>query len=128
MIVLDTHAWIWYASESPELSADALEAIEADDERGICALSCWEVAMLVAKQRLALSLDVDDWIARALERPGFRILPVDPRIAVLSTRLPGNIHGDPVDRLIGATCLAHNAPLVTKDKRLTEWGQIPVIW
>jgi PIN domain nuclease of toxin-antitoxin system len=128
MIVLDTHAWIWYSNESPELPKTAFHAIHQADTLGVSAISCWEVAMLVAKQRLGLAMDVEDWINLAFERAPMRLLPMSPKIAVLSTRLPGDFHGDPADRIIAATCLAHHAPMITKDQQIHEWGQIQTIW
>lgn len=84
--------------------------------------------MLVAKNRIGFKIDIQDWVELALQRPKIQLLPIDPKIAVLSTRLPGDFHEDPADRLIVATCLIHGAPLVSKDKRITEWGYIPVTW
>ena len=69
MIVLDTHAWIWWVGESPDLSRRAKQAIAKADEIGVHAISCWEVAMLVSRKRLGLSMDVDDWIGEALRYP-----------------------------------------------------------
>ena len=52
MIVLDTHAWIWWVAVPDKLSARAHHAIDAAEALGVCAISCWEVAMLVARRRL----------------------------------------------------------------------------
>ncbi len=60
MIILDTHAWIWHVSESGELSDPAWTAIAKAESLGICAISCWETAMLVAKRRLGLTMDVEE--------------------------------------------------------------------
>lgn len=115
MIILDTHAWIWWVNESAKLTPKAKLAIEEADSIGISAISCWEVSMLVAKERIGFSMDVQVWIELALQRPRARLLPITPEIAVLSTRLPGSFHGDPSDRLIVATSLVHKAILITKD-------------
>ncbi|MBN1894238.1 type II toxin-antitoxin system VapC family toxin [bacterium] len=128
MTVLDTHAWIWLTNGSSVFTNAGRREIRKSDTLGVSVISCWEVAMLVSKQRLGLSMDVEDWIQTALERPKVRLLPIDPAIAVLSTRLPGDFHGDPADRLIAATCLHHQSALITKDKRLRDWGQIRIIW
>lgn len=127
MIVLDTHAWIWLCNESPEFSESGLKTIGRADRIGVSAISCWETAMLVAKRRMGLTMDVEEWLTQALNRPRVRLLPIDPKIAVLSTRLPGDFHGDPADRIIVATCLAYQAALVTKDDRIREWGQVRTI-
>lgn len=129
MIILDTHAWFFWVNDNPDLlSKPALEAIESEGTLGVSIISCWEIAMLVLKERLKLNLDVLNWIEQALKYPGIKSLPIDPQIAVLSTRLPGAFHGDPADRLIVATCMKHQAPLVSKDKQIQNWGNIHVIW
>ncbi|MEE6161748.1 type II toxin-antitoxin system VapC family toxin [Cylindrospermopsis raciborskii DSH] len=94
-------------TESKNLSVQATEAINKADIIGIAAISCWELAMLVAKNRIGLSMDVQIWINLALQHPKIQLLALTPEIAVLSTRLPGNFHGDPADRLIVASSLVH---------------------
>jgi PIN domain nuclease of toxin-antitoxin system len=129
VIVLDTHAWVHWVNETPGgLSARARAAIDGEPEHGVCAVSCWEVAMLVTKGRLSLDRDVGDWIDLALSYPGVRFLPLDPDTAVLSTRLPGAFHGDPADRQIAATCLKYAAPLATSDKGIRAWGMVRTVW
>ena len=78
--------------------------------------------MLVAKGRLALDRDVAEWIAAALALPGLRLAPLDPQIAIDATRLPGDIHGDPADRLIVATARHHAATLVTDDQLILTYS------
>jgi len=128
MIVLDTHAWIWWVSESPKLSETARRAIINSESLGINVISCWEVAMLVVKNRIGFRIDVQDWIDLALQRPKVQLIPIDPKIAVLSTRLPGDFHDDPADRFIAATCLKFGVPLISKDRRIAEWGYVETIW
>ncbi|PZV09909.1 MAG: PIN domain nuclease [Leptolyngbya sp.] len=128
MIVLDTHAWIWWTNESTSLSQKALDAIEQTDLIGIPAISCWELAMLVSKGRVGLSMDVQVWIETSLQRPNVTLLTLTPQIAVLSTQLPGGFHGDPADRLIVASSLVHQSPLVSKDEKIQQWGHLQVIW
>jgi len=128
MIVLDTHAWIWWVSESPKLSETARKAIINSESLGINVISCWEVAMLVAKKRIGFRIDVQDWIELALKRPKVQLISIDPKIAILSTRLPGDFHDDPADRFIAATCLKFGVPLISKDRRIAEWGYVETIW
>jgi len=96
-------------------------------EIGICAISCWEVALLVAKGRLELDRDVLLWITQALEMPKVRLLDLAPAVAVASTRLEW-AHDDPADRMIVATAMAHRAPLVSKDKRIRSFRPANAIW
>lgn len=115
-------------TESSALPAAARRRIDEADRIAVPAICCWELAMLVAKQRIGLSMDVEVWIDLALQRPKVELLPLTPAIAVLSTRLPGDFHGDPADRLIVASSLSSSAPLVTRDQKITDWGFVRVYW
>ncbi len=128
MIILDTHAWLWWANESTKLSSKANEIIQEADIIGIPAICCWEIAMLATKSRIELSMDVSDWIDLALNRPKIQLLPLTPKIAVKSTQLPSDFHGDPADRLIVATSMIHQSSLVSKDRKIQNWGHVEVIW
>jgi PIN domain nuclease of toxin-antitoxin system len=120
MIILDTHAWIWWLTESSSLSSKATDAINNTDLIGIASISCWELAMLVSKNRIKLSMDVQIWIDLALQHPKIQLLPLTSEIAVLSTRLPGAFHGDPADRLIVASSLVYKAPLIYTSRLVAE--------
>ena len=78
--------------------------------------------MLVAKGRLELDRDVLDWLEAAARLPGLGVTPLSTAIAVGSTRLPGELHGDPADRLIVATARHLGAALVTADRALLGYA------
>ena len=128
MILLDTHAWIWWASQSPKLSAAAQQAIANETGVGVAAISCWEVAMLVDKGRLKLDRDVGLWVDQAMALPKTVVLALTPQIAVASVRLPASFHSDPADRMIVATARQHGVPVVTKDERIQKSGLVATIW
>ena len=128
MIVLDTHAWIWYASEDPQLSRRAKARIRRAQALGVHPVSCWEVAMLSNKGRLKLSIEVAEWVEQALMRPKIQLLPFTPAAAIRAAGLGGSFPGDPVDRFIVGTALEIGAPVVTKDQRISGWGKIDTIW
>ena len=128
MILLDTHIWFYYINDGVEsLTPEVRQAIHENDTLGVSVISCWEIAMLVAKQRVRLSIDLQDWIVGALKQKGIKLVQLTPEIAVLSTRLPGNFHKDPADRIIAASCLKLGAPLLTLDERIRSWGHIQTI-
>lgn len=132
MIVLDTHVLIWWASgATDQLSSAAKQAIAQEVDGGqivVSSISAWELAMLVAKGRLALSMDVAEWLAcvGAIESVSF--VPVDNAIAVKSTELPGEFHKDPADRFIVATARKLAAPLVTADEKIRAYPHVRTIW
>jgi len=131
MIVLDTHAWIWFTSKPEALSKKAQKALEAAVKEKnvlVSSISVWEVALLVNKKRLKLSMDVTDWIAKSESLPFIQFIPVSNSIAVKSVNLPQPLHSDPADRIIIATALSLGAPLVTKDKKISAYAHVKTIW
>lgn len=128
MIIIDTHIWFYYVNDGPEkLPAEVNNAIKDNNILGVSIISCWEIAMLVAKERLRFSIDVQDWITQALKYKGIKLIDLTPEIAVLATRLPGEFHKDPADRIIVASCLKLGSPLVTFDQRIKKWGHVHTI-
>ncbi len=131
MIVLDTHAWLWFVGDPARLSRAARTAIERatiDSSVRVSSISSWEVALLVKKGRLELSMDVDEWVDRAASLPFLRVVPVDHRVAVRAVHLAPPLHEDPADRIIVATALSLNASLVTKDQRLRRYREVRTVW
>lgn len=128
MIVLDTHAWVWWAASSPSLSKRAARSIRVARTLYVSAISCWEVAMLAAKGRLVFDRDVEIWLDLALALPGVQLVPLSPRIAVRSARLEESFLGDPADRIVVATALEYSCPIATKDKRIGNYPKVRVIW
>jgi PIN domain nuclease of toxin-antitoxin system len=128
VIVLDTHAWIWWTASSGRLSARARAATDAASELGVCAISVWELGTLVAKGRLALDRDILAWVRQALALPRVSLLPLTPEIAIASCAPAAETPGDPADRMIAATARDYGAPLVTKDARLSRFPGISTVW
>lgn len=131
MIVLDTHAWVWWASDPEQLSARAREAVDRaaqHDDLYVSSISVWEVAMLAERGRLRLTMDVTEWVAYCEALPFIHFVPVSNAIAVKSVRLPGPLHSDPADRIIVATALTLGASLVSKDERIRSYPYITAIW
>jgi PIN domain nuclease of toxin-antitoxin system len=118
-IVLDTHVWLWLNEGAPErIAPSARREIEALAGRGrvfVSVISVWEVAMLESRNRIQLSLPVDRWVHRALRAPGVQLLELSPEIAIESTRLPGEPHGGPADRILMASARVIGGRLATRD-------------
>lgn len=125
-LLLDTHIWIWLMNgDQQALPQAVLEAIDQASQGGrvgIAAISIWEIGMLEAKGKIRLNKRCLDWVQEALDAPGVHLLPLTPEVAVESSRLPGNFHGDPADRILAATARLLGATFVTKDLKLLEYG------
>jgi PIN domain nuclease of toxin-antitoxin system len=131
LIVLDTHALVWWVTGDDRLSSRARHVIEREQANGellVSSITAWEIAMLVRRQRLILSMDVAEWLAVASELDALTFVPVDNEIAVRSTELPGELHKDPADRIIVATSRKFGAPLVTVDEKLQDYRYVQTIW
>ncbi|HUI95175.1 MAG TPA: type II toxin-antitoxin system VapC family toxin [Xanthobacteraceae bacterium] len=121
MIVLDTHAAIWLTTDRG-LGRQSLRIADkalSEDRLAISTMSLWELAMLVAKGRLR-SLKSASELRAELIATGVRELPLTGDIAILAAELEG-LNGDPADRIIAATAIAHNATLMTADEKLLRW-------
>jgi PIN domain nuclease of toxin-antitoxin system len=131
MIVLDTHAWIWFVSNPELLSAKAKKAVEASIQKKvlyISSISVWEVALLVMRKRLKLTMQVDDWIHKSELLPFMKFVPVTNSIALRSVNLPTPLHHDPADRIIIATAMSLGATVVTKDEKIRNYAHVRTIW
>ncbi len=125
-LLLDTHTIVWLMFGDSKLGPKAKEAIYRayrEDRAFVSAITPWEIGVLVSKKRIDLYRDVLDWVRAALSVPGIRLVPLEPEIAVASTRLPWEMHADPADRILVATARHLGAVLVTADGALLEMAR-----
>lgn len=128
MIFLDTHAWVGWNDVPERLSARARASIERAQSIGVSPLSCYEVAMLVQRGRIALNRDLRSWIRHALAAEGTVVADVHPNVALAAAELGPGFPGDRIDRLIYATAVELGATLVTKDRRLRAADPARTLW
>ena len=131
MIVLDTHTLVWWVTGDVALSKKAKTAIDRELNGGqiiVSAISAWEIAVLVERERLVLSMDVESWLATVAKIDAVRFIPLDVGIALKSVDLPGSFHKDPADRMIVATARKLAVPLVTKDEKIRAYAHVKTIW
>jgi PIN domain nuclease of toxin-antitoxin system len=129
-LVLDTHAWVWWASKPEKLSRKQRSAIDRARKRGsesllLSVISGWEVALLVQGGRLRLPVPLEAWLEQAMAIPGLDVVPLSVPIIASAARL--TVLRDPADMLIVATARHHGAPLVTSDGRIEESATVQVI-
>ena len=129
MILLDTCAIIWDALEPGKLSTDAKTAMESNEgELIICDISIWEISMLIKRKRLVVDFPASGFISLLLQSRNFRIQDITPEIAELSVNFGSQINNDPADRLIAATSVLRNAPIITADQNLRDATVVETIW
>lgn len=129
MIVLDTHALLWWALDPEKLSTRAAQSCQAMEVEGgyASAISIWELGTKVKRGKLELGFSIGEF-ARRLERSSvIEFVPVDVTVWLRSLALPWE-HRDPADRVIVATALLKGQPLLTKDQPIHDFDGIQTVW
>jgi PIN domain nuclease of toxin-antitoxin system len=122
VIVLDTHALVWFAEDNPHLGDRTTALVNAAlsrEEVAVASITFWEIAVLCEKRRLRLDLTPIEFRRKALDQ-GLQEIAIAGDIAIEAARL-ASFHGDPADRIIVAAALAHDAVLVTADRTILGW-------
>ena len=130
LVFLDTHVWLWWLHDPKVLSPRARKLIkqaEGCDEVRVSAISVWEIGVKVSVGKLTLPLGIEEWFEEALRYPGIGILPIEAEDALASTRLPGDFHKDPADRIIVAQTRRYHGTLVTHDKLIRRYRHVKTV-
>ena len=121
-LLLDTHAFLWFITDDPQLSATARALIaDPDNEILISPASYWEIAIKVRLGKYPLSAPYETLITQGIDGNGFKILPIEPRHTAILTAMPFH-HRDPFDRLIVAQAEVEQLPIVSVDAVLDAYG------
>ena len=83
--------------------------------------------MLVSAGRLALTVDLEDWIMHVERIDSIQFVPLNNRIAMRAVQLPGTLHKDPADRIIIATARESGCVLVTADERVRNYPHVETV-
>ncbi len=126
-LLLDTHIALWLDGGDIRLRSSTRALIDDCWRSGgtIClsAVTVWEIALLVDTGRIELDLPIEEWVARFLQRPGIKSVPLGHRAASRSYQLHKLEHRDPADRLLIATAIELVCPFVTYDQRIARFGK-----
>lgn len=126
-LLLDTHTFLWWAADAPELSATAREAIsDAGNECFLSTASCWEMAIKSSLGKLRLTKPVERFVHDLVTENGFRLLTIDLRHAAKVESLPFH-HRDPFDRLLIAQAITEKFTLVSADNMLSSYD-VQLLW
>ena len=82
--------------------------------------------MLFRKKRFSLAVSPESFLGEMERR--FVILPITANIALQAFALPASYPKDPADRIIGATALVEDIPLITADRGIRKSRAVPTIW
>jgi PIN domain nuclease of toxin-antitoxin system len=131
VVLLDTHALLWWKAGSSRLTASALARVHQASTVLVSPISCWEVGMLVEKNRIKLDRPTSAWVRDLIDGDGVEVAELTPAIAVVAAELP-EFPGDPADRFLYATARHRATPLLSKDRRLHTYAaadrSVTVLW
>jgi PIN domain nuclease of toxin-antitoxin system len=126
-ILLDTHAFVWWVSDSDELSRRARRLIaDGANEIFFSAASAWEIAIKSRLRRATLPPDAERFVREQLELNAFQMLPIQVHHALGVASLPA-LHRDPFDRMLVAQALSEELTLMSRDRRLADYS-VRLVW
>ncbi len=126
-LLLDTHTFLWFVWDDPQLSLTAKGAIESDkNEIYLSAATPWETSIKVSTGKLSIGQDVVPFFAEHMDINNIVLLPILlAHIGIVST-MPFH-HKDPFDRLLIAQSLIEQMPLISADSVFDRYG-VERIW
>ncbi len=113
-VLLDTHAWAWALTDDDRLSQRARSAITGADTVLVSPITFFEIGQ---KVRLGKWPQMEPFVQRLpalLETQGGATADLDGPICITAATMPWS-HRDPFDRLLAATALRRNLPIVSAD-------------
>jgi len=129
VILLDTHVLLWWAVDPDRLSSAAAASLQAMERRGgfASAISIWELGVKIQRGKLDLGISIAEF-ARRIEKSGLiELLAVNTATWLRSLELAWD-HRDPADRVIVATAILQDVPLLTADTEIHRFGGISCVW
>jgi len=126
-VLLDSHAFLWAATDDQRLPRPVVELIEEPSTRVfISVATTWELTLKVLAGKLRLPAPPAEHFAEHIERFRSELLPIHQRHVSALPELPA-IHADPFDRMLVAQALVEDIDLVTGDERLRRYP-VRTIW
>jgi PIN domain nuclease of toxin-antitoxin system len=124
-VLLDTHTFLWWCEDSPELSQKARKAIASND-CFVSMVSFWEIAIKSSLSKLRLPVAIERYLPEQMSLNGFETLEISFRQVLGTATLPWR-HLDPFDRLLTAQALEENINIVSRDPIFDAYG-VKRIW
>lgn len=125
--IADTHAFIWFIADSPQLSAKAKWLFESSDsERLFSIASVWEIAIKASLGKLSFDKPLKEFLPAQMSANSIRLLDISIQHAIRVGELPF-FHRDPFDRMIIAQSLTEKLPILSDDGAFDAYG-VERVW
>lgn len=115
-VLLDTHTFLWFVNDSPELSNDAAELLESDIDLLLSVASLWEIAIKVNLKKLSLPDDYERFIPQQMSLNDIELLPIAINHLNVVAKLPLH-HRDPFDRMLIAQAMQEGIQIISVDTK-----------
>lgn len=126
-LLLDTHTFLWWVEDAPELSKKARRALaNPNNECFLSLVSCWEMAIKLSFGKLKLAGVIERFVPDQLAANGFRQLEMDFRHVARVAAMPFH-HHDPFDRLLVAQAKEEKLVIVSADAVFQKYD-VKRIW
>ena len=122
MLLLDTHAFLWFESNDPKLPRNVMDAIQTEEKVYVSIATFWEIAIKNSMGKLKLGVPINE----LMNQCGFEILPIKDNHLAQLTLLPW-VHRDPFDRLLISQARAESLTLVTTDENIVKY-EVKTLW
>jgi PIN domain nuclease of toxin-antitoxin system len=125
VLLLDTHAFLWWCADDPRLSSKAKKRMTSEP-CFVSIASLWEMAIKISLEKLTLPEPLERWVPNQMQANGFSMLEIGWRHVARSSRLPWH-YRDPFDRLLIAQALEEGFDFVSADGLVRRYG-VKRIW
>lgn len=113
-LLLDTHTFLWFIEDSPQLSQRGKTLLEADNDLLLSIASLWEISIKMSVGKLTVRMPIETLLTEQITRNDIDVLPITvPHLTTVAT-LPLH-HRDPFDRLLIAQAMVERTPIVSAD-------------
>lgn len=124
-VLLDTHSWAWTLTDDTRLSRKARASIERARAVLVSPISFFEIGQQVRLGKWPAMESLIDRLPALLDEQGGAIAALDPTVCTTAGMMRWT-HRDPFDRLLAATAMRHNTPIVSADAVFD--GLVARIW
>ena len=125
--IADTHAFLWFVTDAPQLSARAKTLFESPDNGRLLSLaSVWEIAIKASLGKLSFEQPLEQFLPQQITLNRIQLLDISMAHTLRVATLPLH-HRDPFDRMLVAQALSENLSVLSNDTALDAYG-IKRLW